>query len=74
MKNAGLAAVMSFFYVGLGQIYNGQIGKGILFIIIQSINIFLIFLGIGIITYPIVAIIGIYDAYRSAEKINASIE
>ena len=29
-KNPGLAAVLSFFYCGLGQIYNGQIGKGIL--------------------------------------------
>ena len=33
-KNPGLAAVLSFFYMGLGQIYNGQISKGIIFIVV----------------------------------------
>jgi TM2 domain-containing membrane protein YozV len=28
-KNPGVAAVLSFLWPGLGQIYNGQIGKGI---------------------------------------------
>jgi len=28
-KNPGVAAVLSFFFSGLGQIYNGQILKGI---------------------------------------------
>ncbi len=35
-KSTGIAAVLSFVFVGLGQIYNGQIGKGILFVIIVS--------------------------------------
>src|SRR4030042_4051108 len=34
MKNPGLAAVLSFFVVGLGQIYNGQIGKGLLMLVV----------------------------------------
>ena len=29
-KNPGLAAVASFFFAGLGQIYNGEILKGVL--------------------------------------------
>jgi len=29
VKNPGLAAILSFFICGLGQIYNGQIAKGI---------------------------------------------
>ena len=29
-KNPGLAAVLSFFWPGLGQIYNGTIGKGLM--------------------------------------------
>ena len=70
MKNAGLAAVLSFFFAGLGQIYNGQIGKGILFIIIQAINVFLWSVFIGFITYPIVWIYGMVDAYKTANKIN----
>jgi TM2 domain-containing membrane protein YozV len=32
-KSSGLAAVMSFFWSGLGQIYTGQIAKGILMMI-----------------------------------------
>jgi len=28
-KNPSIATILSFFYMGLGQIYNGQIGKGI---------------------------------------------
>jgi len=72
MKNSGLAAVLSFFFTGLGQIYNGQIGKGILFIIIQGINFLLMFIFVGFITYAIVWIWGMIDAYKTAEKINRS--
>lgn len=71
MKNSGLAAVLSFFFTGLGQIYNGQIGKGVVFIIIQIINVGLMFILIGFLTYPIVWIWGMVDAYKTAEKLNA---
>lgn len=69
-KNPGLAAVLSFFWMGLGQIYNGQIGKGILFMIMYGFSILLMFILIGFITTPILFIYGIWDAYSSAEKIN----
>lgn len=72
-KNPGLAAILSFFYTGLGQIYNGQISKGIAFIIAFSFSLLLIIVGIGIITSPILWIYGIYDAHKSAVKINADI-
>jgi len=72
-KNPGLAAVLSFFYMGLGQIYNGQLHKGIAFLIAYSISWMLIVLLIGILTTPILWIYGIYDAYKSAEKINVDI-
>ena len=71
MKNPGFAAVASFIYPGLGQVYNGEIGKGLLLMFIQLINILLVFLIIGLITAPIVWIYGIYDAYKTAERINA---
>lgn len=74
MKNAGLAAILSFFYTGLGQIYNGQIGKGILMIVMYLISWLLMFVIIGFITTPLLWIWGIYDAYKEAEKINASIK
>ncbi len=72
-KNPGLAAVLSIFYMGLGQIYNGQISKGIAFIVIYSISILLMMIVLGIITTPILFIYGIWDAYKSAEKINRDI-
>ncbi|WP_226037046.1 hypothetical protein [Aquibacillus saliphilus] len=70
MKSAGLAAVLSFFVTGLGQIYNGQIGKGIGFIIVYAISWAMMFILIGFITTPILWIWGMVDAYKVAEKIN----
>ncbi|HII80304.1 MAG TPA: hypothetical protein HA261_07910 [Methanosarcina sp.] len=70
MKNPGLAAVASFFFSGLGQIYNGEIKKGLLLIFIQVINVLLFFVLIGFITYPITWAYGVYDAYKTAEKLN----
>jgi TM2 domain-containing membrane protein YozV len=67
-RNPGIAALLSFFYTGLGQIYNGQIVKGIIFAIIQAINIWLMFIIIGFITYPIFWIWGMVDAYRVANE------
>lgn len=70
-KNPGLAAVFSFFFTGLGQIYNGQLGKGIGFIVLGIVFILTIFVLIGFILYPLFWIYNIYDAYRTAKKINA---
>jgi TM2 domain-containing membrane protein YozV len=73
-KNPGLAAVASFFFSGLGQIYNGEILKGVLLMVIQVINVLLMFVVIGFVTYPLVWVYGIWDAYKSAEKFNLAIE
>jgi TM2 domain-containing membrane protein YozV len=72
-KNPGLAAVASYFFAGLGQIYNGDILKGVLLMIVQVINVLLCFVLVGFLTYPVVWIYGIWDAYKSAEKFNQSI-
>jgi TM2 domain-containing membrane protein YozV len=69
-KNPGIAAVLSFFWMGLGQIYNGQIAKGVAFIIAYAISWVLTLVLIGFITTPILFIYGMYDAYRSAIKVN----
>ena len=71
MKSAGLAAVLSFFVSGLGQIYNGQIGKGLVILVVQAINIALMDILIGFVTFAIVWVWAIYDAYRVADRINA---
>ncbi len=39
VKNPGVSAVLSALIPGLGQIYNGQIGKGIFFIILSAMLI-----------------------------------
>lgn len=70
LKNPGIAAILSFFWTGVGQIYNGQIVKGIILILVQLVNSALMFILIGFITYPIVWIWGMYDAYKTAERMN----
>lgn len=70
LKSPGLAAILSVLITGLGQIYNGQIGKGIGLIVLQCINVVLIFALIGLLTFPITWVYGVYDAYKTAESIN----
>jgi TM2 domain-containing membrane protein YozV len=70
-KNEGMAAVLSFLFCGLGQIYNGQLGKGIIFCIIGAITVLSAIIFIGFILYPLFWIYNIYDAYNTAKKINA---
>ncbi len=70
LKNPGLAAVLSFFYTGLGQIYNGQIGKGILLAALQVVSVILCAFLVGFVTTPLLWIYGIYDAYKIAGKLN----
>lgn len=69
-KNPSIATILSFFFMGLGQIYNGQIGKGIVFIILYGISVALMFVVIGFVTTPILWIWGMVDANNSAKKIN----
>jgi TM2 domain-containing membrane protein YozV len=61
-KSPGLAAVLSFLICGLGQMYIGDIGRGVIFLIITLI-IGILTAGIGGI---IMLILVIYDAYKSA--------
>ncbi len=72
-KSEGISAILSFFIPGLGQIYNGQIGKGIVMIIVGVILAFTMVILIGFILYPIFWIWNIYDAYSIAKRINAGI-
>lgn len=83
-KNPGVASVLSFFVPGLGQIYNGDIIIGVAFIIIEALS-----LSVGIILlqskqikeasiFIVICIIfwiyNMYNAYKTAEKINAKAE
>jgi TM2 domain-containing membrane protein YozV len=72
-KSPGIAAVLSFLFTGLGQIYNGQIGKGIGFVVLGVVFLLTVLVLIGFILYPVFWIYNIYDAYSTAKKINAGI-
>ena len=74
IKNPGIAAVLSFICTGLGQVYNGQIGKGIALIGLQIFNILLMFVIIGFITFPITWFYGVYDAYITAQTYNQNLK
>ena len=78
-KSSVLALILSCFICGAGQMYCGQIGKGIamlgamfvLFII--HFLIFLIFFPLAFLTGIVIFIawiLGMIDAFRIAEKIN----
>ena len=56
MRNPIVAAILSVIVAGLGQIYNGQIGKGVIFIVLQLINTALTVALIGWILMPIVGL------------------
>lgn len=70
-KSAGLAAILSFLFCGLGQLYNGEIGKSVAFLAAGIFGGLLICILIGWIILPVIWIVGIIDAYQSAERINA---
>ena len=80
-KNPGVATVLSFFWMGVGQLYNGQIAKGIGFCIVYAIAVGLSFCYsvslplavIGSIVTIILWIVGMVDANREAKKINAEL-
>ena len=70
MRNPLLAAILSLILAGLGQIYNGQITKGVVFIILQIINGALTVVLIGWVLMPIVSLWAILDAYLVAKRNN----
>lgn len=69
-KEPLFSLILSFFIPGLGQLYNGDTTKGIILIVIWLLSIVLTFVCIGALTYLIIWLYGMYDAYTYAEKIN----
>ena len=69
-KNPATAAILSFFFIGLGQAYNGEIAKALLFLILYALSIFLTLFILGLVTTPILWIWSMVDAYRSSQRMN----
>lgn len=66
-----LAAILSAFLSGLGQIYNGQFGKGIAYLLIYVLCIASMMIIIGFLLTPIWWVVGVIDAYASAKLLSA---
>jgi TM2 domain-containing membrane protein YozV len=69
-KNPGIAVILSFILIGLGQAYNGEIAKAVVFLILYALSIILTFFMIGFVVIPILWIWSMVDAYRSSLKMN----
>ncbi len=69
-KDPTLAGILSFIFPGLGQIYVGDIGRGILVMAIAFI-IALVAVLTNILLYVVYHAIQIYDAYREANRYNS---
>lgn len=69
-KSPVLALVLSFFIVGLGQLYLGLTKKGIILFLAAIVAGVLTLFIIGWLLWLIVWIYAMYDAYRSAERMN----
>ena len=70
MRSPILTAILSLIVAGLGQIYNCQIGKAVIFIVIQLINGALTAVLIGWLLLPIVGLWAMIDAYMTAKRNN----
>jgi len=70
-KSPGLALLGSFFFPGLGQLINGQAGKGIAMFLAYLFSIALIFVFIGVVLVPAIWIWSMVDAYSGAKEWNA---
>jgi TM2 domain-containing membrane protein YozV len=64
MRNPGIAAVLSFFIPGVGQIYNGKLLRGIFWLIVTPG----IWLGTGGWFGWVCHLISAFTAYRYAKK------
>jgi TM2 domain-containing membrane protein YozV len=70
-KDPAVATLLSFLLPGIGQLYNGQVGKGVGFILLSMfVNFPLMFVGIGFFTMLATWVWGMIDAHSTAEKIN----
>ena len=66
--NPFVAAVLSALFPGLGQLYNRQLEKGIVFVAAGMVAALSMIVVVGIVLYPAVWLYAIYDAYRVAER------
>lgn len=64
-KNPIVSVILSFFFPGAGQVYNGDLKKGLMIVIGAIITLFIFFPASFV-----VWVYGLYDAYTDADKMN----
>ena len=69
-KNPILSLALSLIFPGMGQFYNYQINKGVIFVIAFIISILLCFILIGIPLVLVIWLYSMYDAFTSARAMN----
>jgi TM2 domain-containing membrane protein YozV len=67
-RSPGIALLLSFFIPGAGQLYNGEIGKGVAFIVANALAFVLTLAVIGFFLLPVVWIWSLVDAYQVAKR------
>ena len=67
-KNPIIAVALCFFFPGAGQVYNGDLKRGAMFLIGQLVGTLLLILP-GIIVW----FYAMYDAYKTANQMNAGL-
>ncbi|MGQ9922240.1 MAG: hypothetical protein ACUVRZ_13070 [Desulfobacca sp.] len=70
MKSPGLAAVLSLFLPGVGQVYNGRFLSALLWFALAGLSWLLTCIFIGYLTTPLLHFLSAFCAYRQAERIN----
>jgi len=70
-KSEALALILSFIIPGVGEMYAGKVGKGVIILLLAILSAALIMLLIGFIMYPIVWIYSMIDSYNLAKEYNA---
>ncbi len=71
VKAPFFAFILSLIIPGFGQFYNGKVASGIVFFLIATVAFWSIFIGIGLVLFPLVCIVAAFSAYSGAKKANA---
>ena len=76
-KNEAIAVILSFFWMGLGQIYVGRMGRGIMLAVVELLIVLTFSSGLGVIvafiTIPLWAW-SMYDAYKGAKEYDSKLK
>lgn len=71
MKNKWVAGLLSFIFPGVGHLYLGQIGKGVMLMVANVISMLLISVIVGVFLFLGVWLYAIVTSIKEANAINS---